>query len=155
MRPEQRCTIASVAGHAMHERANPFYEYFLGGHIDMSGCRYEQYDERTVRVTGTRCVPAIELRVKLEGSGKIGERYVGIVGVRDPHPIAKIDLVTAWRRPRLRSALIRTVTNCTSRCMGATQSSGRASLSAPRRGTNSPSSYRESRRRGRLPKKCA
>ena len=47
MRPEQRCTIASVAGHAMHERANPFYEYFLGGHIDMSGCRYEQYDERT------------------------------------------------------------------------------------------------------------
>ena len=25
--PEQRCTIASVAGHAMYERANPFYEY--------------------------------------------------------------------------------------------------------------------------------
>jgi hypothetical protein len=50
--PEQRCTIASVAGHAMYERANPFYEYFLGGHIDMSQCRYEQYDERTVRVTG-------------------------------------------------------------------------------------------------------
>ena len=34
--PEQRCTIASVAGHAMYERANPFYEHFLGGHIDMS-----------------------------------------------------------------------------------------------------------------------
>jgi len=50
--PEQRCTIASVAGHVMHERANPFYEYFLGGHIDMGRCRYEQYDERTVRVTG-------------------------------------------------------------------------------------------------------
>ena len=27
MLPEQRCTIASVAGHAMYERANPFYEY--------------------------------------------------------------------------------------------------------------------------------
>ena len=26
MLPEQRCTIASVAGHAMYERANPFYE---------------------------------------------------------------------------------------------------------------------------------
>ena len=36
--PEQRCTIASVAGHAMYERANPFYEHFLGGHIDMSRC---------------------------------------------------------------------------------------------------------------------
>jgi hypothetical protein len=50
--PEQRCTIASVASHAMYERANPFYEHFLGGHIDMSRCRYVQYDERTVRVTG-------------------------------------------------------------------------------------------------------
>jgi hypothetical protein len=41
--PEQRCTIASVAGHAMYERANPFYENFLGGRIDMSRCHYEQY----------------------------------------------------------------------------------------------------------------
>jgi hypothetical protein len=76
--PEQRCTIASVAGHAMYERANPFYERFLGGHIDMSSCLYEQYDERTVRVTGLTYVPASQLRVKLEGAGKIGERYVGI-----------------------------------------------------------------------------
>jgi hypothetical protein len=96
--PEQRCTIASVAGHAMYERANPFHEHFLGGHIDMSRCRYEQYDERTVRVTGPSYVPAADLRVKLEGAGKIGERYVGIVGVRDPYTIANLDLVTAWAR---------------------------------------------------------
>jgi hypothetical protein len=101
MLPEQRCTIASVAGHTMYERANPFYEYFLGGHIDMSQCRYEQYDERTVRVTGPRYVPAVELRVKLEGSGRIGERYVGIVGVRDPYTIANIDLVTGWARSQV------------------------------------------------------
>jgi hypothetical protein len=101
MLPEQRCTIASVAGHAMYERANPFYEHFLGGHIDMSRCRYEQYDERTVRVTGPSYVPAAELRVKLEGSGKIGERYVGIVGVRDPYTIANIDLVTGWARQQV------------------------------------------------------
>src|SRR6266850_4344922 len=99
--PEQRCTIASVAGHAMYERPNPFYEYFLGGHIDMSECRYEQYDERTVRVTGPSYVPASDLRVKLEGAGKIGERYVGIVGVRDPYTIANIDLVTAWARQQV------------------------------------------------------
>src|ERR1700738_1558892 len=96
--PAQRCTIASVAGHAMYERANPFYEHFLGGHIDMRDCHYEQYDERTVRITGPRYVPAAELRVKLEGSGKIGERYVGIVGVRDPYTIAHIDEVIAWAR---------------------------------------------------------
>src|ERR1700681_923344 len=96
--PEQRCTIASVAGHAMYERANPFYEHFLGGHIDMSQCHYEQYDERTVRVTGPGYVPATELRVKLEGAGKIGERYVSIVGVRDPYTIGHIDEVIAWAR---------------------------------------------------------
>jgi hypothetical protein len=98
MLPEQRCTVASVAGHAMYERANPFYEYFLGGHIDMRDCRYEQHDERTTRITGPRYLPAAELRVKLEGSGKIGERYVGIVGVRDPYTIAHIDEVIAWAR---------------------------------------------------------
>ena len=99
--PEQRCTIASVAGHAMYERSSPFYEHFLGGHVDMSQCHYEQYDERTVRVTGPSYVPAAELRVKLEGSGKVGERYVGIVGVRDPYAIANIDLVTAWARQQV------------------------------------------------------
>ena len=99
--PEQRCTVASVAGHAMYERANPFYEYFLGGHIDMSRCHYEQYDGRTVRVTGPTYVPASELRVKLEGAGKIGERYVGIVGVRDPYTIVNIDRVTSWARQQV------------------------------------------------------
>jgi hypothetical protein len=96
--PEQRCTVASVAGHAMYERPNPFYEYFLGGHIDMSECRYEQYDERTTRVTGPRYVPAAELRAKLEGAGKIGERCIGMVGVRDPYTIENIDAVIDWAR---------------------------------------------------------
>jgi len=99
--PEQRCTVASVAGHAMHERANPFYEYFLGGHIDMSRCHYEQYDGRTVRVTGPTYVPASELQVKFEGAGKIGERYVGIVGIRDPYTIVNIDRVTSWARQQV------------------------------------------------------
>jgi hypothetical protein len=99
--PEQRCTIASVAGHAMYERSNPFKEHFLGGHIDMGGCVYEQYDARTCRITGPRFIPAPELRVKLEGAGKIGERFVGMVGVRDPYTIANIDAVIAWARAKV------------------------------------------------------
>ena len=38
--PAQRCTVASVASHTMYERPTPFYEHFLGGHIDMRECRY-------------------------------------------------------------------------------------------------------------------
>ena len=101
MLPEQRCTVASVAGHAMYERSNPYYEYFLGGHIDMRDCVYEQLTERTTRVTGPVYVPATDLRVKLEGSGKVGERYVGIVGVRDPYTISRIDEVIAWARQQV------------------------------------------------------
>lgn len=96
--PEQRCTVASVASHTMYERPNPFYEHFLGGHIDMRECRYQQYDERTTRVIGPKYVAASQLRVKLEGAGKLGERYIGLVGVRDPYTIANIDAVIAWAR---------------------------------------------------------
>lgn len=102
MLPEQRCTVASVAAHSMYERSNPYYEYFLGGHIDMSQCAYEQFDERTTRVTGPKFIPAKELRVKLEGAGKVGERYVGMAGVRDPYTISRIDEVIAWAKAAVR-----------------------------------------------------
>ena len=52
MHPAQRCTIASVAGHAMYERSNPYYERVAGGTLDMSECRYEQVSEKTTRITG-------------------------------------------------------------------------------------------------------
>ncbi|HYT95689.1 MAG TPA: acyclic terpene utilization AtuA family protein, partial [Casimicrobiaceae bacterium] len=47
MHPGQRCTVASVAGHAMYERSNPYFEYVAGGTLDMSECRYEQFDAKT------------------------------------------------------------------------------------------------------------
>jgi len=98
MAPEQRCTIASVAGHAMYERSNPFHEFVAGGMLDMSHCRYEQAAEKTTRVTGMTFEPAQEFRVKLEGSGKVGERFVGMAGIRDPYTIAHVDEVIAWAR---------------------------------------------------------
>lgn len=102
MLPAQRCTIASVAGHAMYERSNPFYEYVAGGTLDMSDCHYEQFDERTTRITGQRFVPAEKMTVKLEGSGKVGERYVGFCGVRDPYTIEHIEQVMDWAKEQVR-----------------------------------------------------
>ena len=102
MHPEQRCTVASVAGHAMYERSNPFHEYVAGGMLDMTDCRYEQLSEKTTRITGPKFVPAEEFRVKLEGSGKVGERFVGMVGIRDPYTIAHVDSVIAWARQQAR-----------------------------------------------------
>lgn len=102
MHPDQRCTIASVAGHAMYERSNPFYEYVAGGMLDMSACHYEQVAEKTTRVTGQRFVPAERVRVKLEGAAKLGERYIGMAAVRDPYTIANIDAVIGWAKQQVR-----------------------------------------------------
>lgn len=102
MSPAQRCTVASVAGHAMYERSNPFHEFVAGGMLDMADCVYEQVSEKTTRVTGMRFVPAQEFRVKLEGSGRLGERFVGMAGIRDPYTIAHVDEVIEWARAQVR-----------------------------------------------------
>jgi hypothetical protein len=102
MSPGQRCTVASVAGHAMYERSNPFYEHVASGTLDMAECRYEQVAEKTTRITGARFRPGAEFRVKLEGAGKVGERFVGLVGIRDPYTIAHVDQVIGWARQQVR-----------------------------------------------------
>ncbi len=102
MAPHQRCTVASVAGHAMYERSNPFREYVAGGMLDMTDCRYRQASRQTTRVVGARFVPDREIRVKLEGAGVVGQRYVGIAGVRDPHTIRHIDDAIGWAREQVR-----------------------------------------------------
>ena len=102
MHPAQRCTIASVAGHAMYERSNPYQEFVAGGMLDMTRCRYEQVSERTTRITGPQFVRADRMRVKLEGSGKTGERYVGLCGIRDPYTVANVDRVIEWARSQVR-----------------------------------------------------
>ena len=88
MHPGQRCTVASVAGHAMYERSNPYFEHVAGGTLDMSECRYEQVAEKTTRISGAAFRPAAEFRVKLEGAGRIGERFGwSVVRVRDARKV--------------------------------------------------------------------
>lgn len=94
--PDQRCTIASAAGHSMYERENPYFEYTLGGLLDMRQCHYEQFDERTCRITGARWEPAKQLLVKIEGAKKLGERCMGFAGIRDPHVVRNIDKAIEW-----------------------------------------------------------
>jgi hypothetical protein len=96
--PDQRCTVASAGAHSMYERESPYYEYAVGGMLDMSQCTFEQFDHRTCRIAGARWIPSAEIRVKLEGSRKIGERYIGITAIRDPHLVQNVDQVIEWSR---------------------------------------------------------
>lgn len=103
MHPDQMCTIASVAGHAMYERSNPFYEYVAGGLLDMSDCVYEQFDKKTCRITGSKFVPIQgKVKVKLEGAGKVGERFIGIAGIRDPYSVKNVDKMIEWAKSQVK-----------------------------------------------------
>ncbi|MCC6469962.1 MAG: acyclic terpene utilization AtuA family protein [Alphaproteobacteria bacterium] len=101
MHPGQRCTPASLGSHAMYERTNPFREDVAGGHIDMTNCRYEQVDPKTTRASGQVFVKAPTVKVKLEGAGKVGERRLAVIGIRDPHTIQLIDKAIAWAKGKV------------------------------------------------------
>jgi len=101
MHPPQRCTPLSLASHAMYERSSPYREYVAGGYVDMTECRYEQYDERTTRASGAKFVRSDVYKVKLEGAGKVGERRLFVVGIRDPNTIARIDEAVRWAKDKL------------------------------------------------------
>ncbi|MCC6306150.1 MAG: acyclic terpene utilization AtuA family protein [Rhodobacteraceae bacterium] len=101
MHPAQRCTPASIAGHSMYERADPFHEYVAGGVVDMTLCRYEQSGPRTTRASGAAFRADAEVRVKVEGSGLVGQRRLAVVGIRDPYTISLIDDAIAWARGKI------------------------------------------------------
>lgn len=85
-----QCTVPTVASLTMHENPDPYRVAEPGGVIDTTDARYEQVDERRVRVTGSRFTPA-PYTVKLEGAAPEGFRSLLIAGVRDPRVIARFD----------------------------------------------------------------
>ena len=104
MSPHQRCTPASVASHSMYERSHPYFEHYAGGMLDMSDCTYEQIDDRTTRVTGFCNVPSSGVSVKIEGSARLGCRYIGMAAVRDSHLVRNVDAMIDWARGQVAEA---------------------------------------------------
>ena len=45
--------------------------------------------------------PDGKMKVTLEGSGKVGERFITIIGIKDPYIIHHIDKVIEWARGRI------------------------------------------------------
>jgi hypothetical protein len=103
--PAKVCTVASVAAHTLYERADPYRSYWPGGLVDLTGSRFEQHDERTVKVSGTKFHPSDEYWVKLEGAARVGYRTITIAGTRDPILLANFDQYQANVRERIRSTL--------------------------------------------------
>ena len=92
----RKCTTYSVAAHTLYEKTNPMILPGPGGVLDLSGCKFEQFDERSVRISGSKFIPDEIYRLKLEGSRQVGYRTFFIAGIRDPHAIECIDEIVAY-----------------------------------------------------------
>jgi hypothetical protein len=89
--PSARCTVVSIAAHAFYERPDPNCEENPGGVLDISRATYEQLDDRTVKVSGSRWSPA-PYTLKIEGARHVGYRTISICGIRDERLISCIDM---------------------------------------------------------------
>jgi hypothetical protein len=90
LHPDSACTPTSVAGHMLHENADPFRLIEPTGTLDTSQSTYTAVTDRAVRVEGSRFEPAPQPTAKLEGSRLAGYETISIVGIADPTVIADI-----------------------------------------------------------------
>lgn len=99
--PDKVCTVASVAAHTLYEKADPYNLHLPGGMLDLHDAVFEQHDERTVKVSGSRFVRAPQYTVKLEGVRHAGFRTITIAGSRDAQLRAHVDDYIANIRERV------------------------------------------------------
>ena len=91
--PERRCTVARVAAHTMYEQTNPYLIFEPDGVIDLKNTTYEQVDDRTVRVRGSKFTEATQKTLKLEGVQLVGYRTICVGGIYDPATIDHMDYI--------------------------------------------------------------
>ncbi len=101
LNPMRKCTTTSVAAHTLYEKTNPYLLPGPGGVLDLRETTFTQLDERTVKVAGSKFVPADPYTIKLEGAKLAGYRTVSIAGARDPIFIAKIEAIIQGVRERV------------------------------------------------------
>jgi len=90
---QRRCTPLSVAAHALYEQDDPYYIYEPGGYLNLTNAIYEEENEKTARVSGSKFYKTMPYKVKVEGAAKVGYRVLSMAGIRDPILIDQINEV--------------------------------------------------------------
>lgn len=103
--PEKKLPWKNVAAHTMYENVSPFHLQEPGGLLDTTDSVYEQVDERTVRVTGSKFTKDSRYTVKLEGVEKVGYRTICIAGLRDPILLSQLDEYLEFIREKLQQKI--------------------------------------------------
>jgi hypothetical protein len=102
---ELRCTSVSVAAHTLYENGDPFRLVEPSGTLDTTNSVYEPLDERRVKVSGSRFLPADTYTLKLEGAELAGYESFTLGAVRDPVILRQIDPWVAGMRQRMVSRI--------------------------------------------------
>lgn len=105
------CTPDSVAAHTMYEQGDPLSIYEPEGRVDLSMAEFTQVDRQTVRVSGSKFIPAPQYRIKLEGARLLGFRAFTIAGVRDAAVIQNLDVIDATVRAAVRRNLQKAISD--------------------------------------------
>lgn len=91
--PIRKCTVDRVAAHTLYEQSNPYLIFEPDGVCDLTNSKFEQIDERTVRVSGSVFHEAKEKTLKLEGVKLAGYRTICPATIYDPKTIENIDFI--------------------------------------------------------------
>lgn len=87
----RKCIPSTVAAHTLYEKSSPLHIIGPEGMVDVTRCKFEQYNERAVRVSGSKLKRSETIQIKLEGVSKVAYRTISIAGVRDPIMIKQIN----------------------------------------------------------------
>lgn len=77
-----RATPYTVSAHMLYENSDPYILHEPGGHLDVTGARYQALTPREVRVEGSKWVPG-PYTVKLEGARVAGYQTVSLALLRE------------------------------------------------------------------------
>ncbi len=90
----RKCTPQSAMAHTLYENTNPFIIEEPDGTLILNDAKYEQHDERTVKIYGAKWIERENITIKLEGAKLSGYRTIAVAGIRNPDMIAQIDNIT-------------------------------------------------------------
>ena len=68
LNPVEKCTVYSVSAHTLYEKSPPYILPGPGGSLDLSETKFEQLTDRSVKVSGSKFIPAPTYTVKMEGA---------------------------------------------------------------------------------------
>lgn len=91
--PERRCTVDRVAAHTLYEQVNPYLIFEPDGVCDLSHSKFEQVNDRTVRVSGSTFREAETKTLKLEGVVCTGYRTICPAAIYDDDTIRNMAFI--------------------------------------------------------------